>query len=68
MENPELQKVDLPGKPSSLHPLTPEFEVDGDDEGATNICMRGFGSLLGQDWFCRYFRTSLFGFRESPLS
>ncbi|CAN0342496.1 unnamed protein product [Pylaiella littoralis] len=44
-------KVGNPEGSCKLHPLTPEFEMDRDDVGSTNIGMRGFGLLLGQDWF-----------------
>ena len=44
-------KVGSPEESCRLHPLTPEFEMDRDDVGSTNIGMRGFGLLLGQKWF-----------------
>lgn len=40
-----------PEESCRLHPLTQEFQMDRDDVGSTNIGMRGFGILLGQDWF-----------------
>ena len=44
-------KVGSPNESCRLHRLTPEFEMDRDDVGSTNIGMRGFGKLLGQEWF-----------------
>jgi hypothetical protein len=44
-------KVGSPEESCRLHRLTPEFEMDRDDVGSTNIGMRGFGKLLGQTWF-----------------
>ena len=44
-------KVGYPEESCRLHPLTPEFEMDRDNVGSTNIGMRGFGLLLGQKWF-----------------
>lgn len=44
-------KVGSPGESCRLHCLTPEFEMDRDNVGSTNIGMRGFGTLLGQEWF-----------------
>lgn len=44
-------KIGSPEESCRLHRLTPEFEMDRDDVGSTNIGMRGFGKLLGQKWF-----------------
>ena len=44
-------KVGSPEESCRLHPLTQEFQMDRDNVGSTNIGMRGFGLLLGQDWF-----------------
>ena len=44
-------KVGSPEESCRLHRLTPEFEMDRDNVGSTNIGMRGFGKLLGQVWF-----------------
>ena len=44
-------KVGSPEESCRLHRLTPEFEMDRDNVGSTNIGMRGFGTLLGQEWF-----------------
>ena len=40
-----------PEESCRLHPLAEEFHMDRDDVGSTNIGMRGFGILLGQNWF-----------------
>ena len=44
-------KIGSPEESCRLHRLTPEFEMDRDNVGSTNIGMRGFGQLLGQEWF-----------------
>ena len=44
-------KIGSPEESCRLHRLTPEFEMDRDNVGSTNIGMRGFGQLLGKVWF-----------------
>lgn len=44
-------KIGSPGESCRLHPHIPVFEMDRDNVGSTNIGRRGFGFLIGCDWF-----------------